>query len=116
MHATDDLGRVSTVDRTFRYDTTLHGSSCLARATGTTTVRFTLARAASVRLQIETPTGIAVRTLPAVSLPRAAGSSPGTARCSSARAAYSGTYVAHVFATSSVGTSDLAVQFAFRRG
>jgi hypothetical protein len=29
--------------------------------------------------------------------------------------AYAGSYVAHVFATSSVGTSDLAVQFAFRR-
>jgi hypothetical protein len=29
--------------------------------------------------------------------------------------AYSGTYVAHVFATSSVGTSDLALPFSFRR-
>jgi hypothetical protein len=29
--------------------------------------------------------------------------------------AYGGVYVAHVFATSDVGTSDIAVPFAFRR-
>jgi hypothetical protein len=29
--------------------------------------------------------------------------------------AYGGVYVAHVFVTSSVGTSDLVVQFGFRR-
>jgi len=28
---------------------------------------------------------------------------------------YGGVYVAHVFATSDVGTSDIAVPFAFRR-
>ena len=80
------------------------------------TIRFTLSRAAKVRLQIETTTGVLVRALPLVTLQAGAqsaclGRPPAAwhARRTAAR------YVAHVFATSAVGTSDLATQFTFRR-
>ena len=110
-------GRTSTIDRTFRYDTTL-------RALGVRSSRADARRSASrsrvprkVRLQIETKTGVVVRTLAPVALLRRARSrSSGTAACRSGTKAYAGTYVGHVFATSAVGTSDLALQFAFRRG
>src|SRR5262249_57958587 len=65
--ATDDLGRVSTIDRPFRYDTTLR-SLTVASAPGSATARFTLGRAAEVRLRIETPAGVTVRFLPAAEL------------------------------------------------
>jgi phosphodiester glycosidase/flagellar hook capping protein FlgD len=111
--ATDDLGRVSTIERPFRVDTTLRGLVVPA-AQGTVVARFTLGRPASVRLRIETRSGVTVRLLPAVSL----GAGPaqltwdGTIR--GGAKAPSGTYVAHVFATSDVGTSDLRQVFTFR--
>jgi len=114
VQATDDLGRVSTVDRTFRYDTTLRGLTVPA-ARGRALVRFTLARPAKVSLQIETATGVVMKTLPAVSLPAGAQSLAWDGTLPQGTRAYAGTYVAHVFATSSAGTSDLAVQFSFRR-
>jgi hypothetical protein len=107
--ATDDLGRVSTIDRPFRYDTTLR-SLAVAPAQGSATARFALGRAASVRLRIETPAGVTVRLLPAVQLGVGSqrltwdGRLPGGAR------APSGTYVAHV------GASDLSATFTFRVG
>ena len=63
VQATDDLGGTSTIDRTFRYDTTLKGLSAPQLARGRATFRFTLSRAAKVRLQIETKTGVVMRTL-----------------------------------------------------
>jgi flagellar hook assembly protein FlgD len=78
-------------------------------------VRFTLARPAKVSLQIETATGVVMKKLPAVSLPAGAQSLTWDGTLPQGTRAYAGTYVAHVFATSSAGTSDLAVQFSFRR-
>jgi hypothetical protein len=115
VQATDDLGRVSVVDRTFRYDTTLRALSAPRTARGRATIRFTLSRAASVALRIETPTGVVVRTLPAVSMPAGAQALVWDGRLQEGTRAYSGSYVAHVFVTSSVGTSDLMVPFTFRR-
>jgi hypothetical protein len=114
--ATDDLGRVSTIDRPFRYDTTLRAVTAPKTATAQATIRFTLARAASVRLRIETKGGIVVRTLAPVSLQPGAESVVWDGRLPHGTKAYGGVYVAHVFATSSAGTSDVAVPFAFRRG
>ena len=116
VQAIDDLGRTSTIDRTFRYDTTLKGLSAPQLARGRATFRFTLARAAKVRLQIETKTGIVMRSQAPIALPAGAQSVVWDGRLPLGTKAYSGTYVGHVFATSSVGTSDLALQFAFRRG
>ena len=63
VQATDDLGRTSTIDRPFRYDTTLKALSAQQPARGRATFRFTLARAAKVRLQIETRTGVRFKVL-----------------------------------------------------
>jgi hypothetical protein len=114
VSATDDLGRVSTIDRSFRVDSTLQGLVAPALARGKATIRFVLGRAASVRLRIETTGGVTVRTLPVAPLTAGAqrltwdGTLPGGAR------APAGTYVAHVFATSDVGTSELRATFLFR--
>lgn len=116
VQATDDLGRTSTIDRTFRYDTTLKGLSAPQLARGRATFRFTLSRAARVRLQIETRTGVVMRSQAPVALSAGTQSVIWDGRLPLGTKAYSGSYVGHVFATSSVGTSDLALQFAFRRG
>jgi hypothetical protein len=113
--ATDDLGRVSTIDRPFRYDTTLHALSGPRLARKRATIRFTLSRAAKVKLRIETTTGVIVRTLPAVSLQAGVRSLVWDGRLPHGTKAYGGVYIAHVFATSTVGTSDLVTQFTFRR-
>ncbi len=113
--AIDDLKRTSTIDRTFRYDTTLRGLSLPKLARGTATLRFTLARPASVRLRVETSNGVLVREVPPVSLPAGAQSDTWDGRLPHGSRAYGGTYVAHLFVTSSVGTSELFAPFAFRR-
>jgi hypothetical protein len=114
--ATDDLGRVSTIDRSFRYDTTIRGVSAPKLSLAQATIRFTLSRSASVRLRIETQNGVVVRTLPAVPLQAGARAVVWNGTLPQGTKAYGGNFVAHVFATSSAGTSDIAVPFAFRRG
>jgi hypothetical protein len=114
--ATDDLGRVSTIDRPFRYDTTLRAVSAPRLSINQATIRFTLSRPASIRLRIETKNGVVVRTLPPVTLQPGARSVVWDGTLPHGTRAYGGVYVAHVFATSDVGTSDIAVPFAFRRG
>jgi hypothetical protein len=113
--ATDDLGRVSTIDRPFRYDTTLRGVSAPKLARGQAAIRFTLSRAASVKLRIETKNGVVVRTLAPATLQAGARSVVWDGTLPHGTKAYGGVYVAHVFATSDVGTSDIVVPFAFRR-
>jgi len=113
--ATDDLQRTSTIDRPFRYDTTLRGLVAPRTARGRATIRFTLSRAAAVKLQIETRTGVVVRALPPLRLQPGSSAIVWDGRLPHGTRAYGGTYVAHVFATSDVGTSDLSVSFAFRR-
>ena len=115
VQATDDLGRPSTIDRTFRYDTTLKGLSAPQLARGRATFRFALSRAAKVRLQIETKTGVVMRNVSPLTLQPGRRSIVWDGRLPLGTRAYTGTYVGHVFATSSVGTSDLALQFSFRR-
>lgn len=113
--ATDDLGRASTAERTFRYDTTLHGLAVPRSARGRLAVAFTLARSAAVTLRIETPSGVPVRTVAAGRLAPGSHSVAWDGRLAAGTRAFGGTYVAHVGATSSVGTSDLSASFVFRR-
>ena len=113
--ATDDLGRVSTIDRPFRYDTTLRALA-VAGAQGSATARFALGRAATVRLRIETMRGVTVRLLPAVQLGIGLQRLTWDGRLVGGARAPSGTYVAHVFASSDVGASDLSATFALRAG
>jgi hypothetical protein len=115
VQATDDLGRVSTIDRSFQYDTTLRSLAAPRLARGRLQTTFTLSRPARVTLQIETRTGIVLRTLPPASLPAGPQQLVWDGLLPHGTKAYAGTYVAHVLATSSVGNSDLAVQFGFRQ-
>jgi flagellar hook assembly protein FlgD len=84
-------------------------------AVGAATIRFSLSRPAKVKVQIETPGGIVVQTLPQASLQAGGQSDVWDGSLSTGTRAYAGTYVAHVFATSSVGTSDLSSSFRFTR-
>ena len=115
VQATDDLGRPSTVDQVFRYDTTLSRLSVAAPARGSAVVRFTLARPAKVRLRIETKGGVVVRELAVTNLETGPHRLVWDGVLPQGTRAYGGTYVAHVFVTSAVGTSDLAVPFTYRR-
>jgi hypothetical protein len=116
VQAIDDLGRTSVADRAFRYDTTLKGLTVPALSRGRLTVRFTLARPAKVRLRIETRTGVTMREVSPADLAAGAQQVVWDGRLPQGTRAYGGTYVAHVIWTSTVGTSELAVPFAFRRG
>ncbi|HEX6762152.1 MAG TPA: phosphodiester glycosidase family protein [Gaiellaceae bacterium] len=111
--ARDDLGRVSTIDRAFLVDSTLRGLA-VAPAPGRANVRFVLGHAATVRLRIETAGGVTVRALPAVALPVGPQSLAWDGRLPGGARAPGGAYVAHVFATSDVGTSDLQASFTLR--
>jgi hypothetical protein len=113
--ATDDLGRASSADRTFRYDATLRGLTAPRAARGTAAFRFTLSRAAQVTLQIETQTGVVLRPLAPVSLPPGPGTVTWDGRLPQGSPAFAGTYVAQLTVASDVGTSDLFVTFSFRR-
>jgi hypothetical protein len=115
VSATDDLGRPSTADRPFRFDTTLRGLAVPRTATGTATVRFILSRPARVTLQVETPTGVVVRALPAAQLGAGQQAVTWDGRLPLGTRAFAGTYVAHLFVTSVVGASELSGAFSFRR-
>ena len=115
VSATDDLGRTSTVERTFRYDTTLRGLVVPHTARGRLAVRFTLSRAAKVQLSIQTPGGVLLRALTPVSLQPGAQSIVWDGRLPLGSRAYAGAYVAHVLVTSAVGASELTATFLYRR-
>jgi hypothetical protein len=115
VQATDDLGRPSAVDQTFRYDTTLTGPAVAVPARGSAVVRYTLTRPATVRLRIETKAGVVVRNLPAVSQQTGARQLVWDGVLPQGTRAYGGTYVAHLYVTSTIGASDLTVPFTFRR-
>ena len=115
VSATDDLGRTSTATRTFRYDTTLAAVVVPRSVRGALTVHFTLSRPAKVKLQIETRGGTPIAALAPSSLPAGPQTLVWGAVLSSRTRAFSGAYVAHLFATSTVGTSDLSEPFAFHR-
>ena len=115
VSATDDLGRTSSVDRTFRYDTTLQGLAAPRAARGTASFRFTLTRPAQVQLRIETQGGVVLRALAPASLAAGAQALTWDGRLQLGSRAYAGTYVADLTVASDVGTSDLSATFAYRR-
>jgi hypothetical protein len=97
--ATDDRAIQTTAERTFSLDKTL-GSLTVAKATA----RFFLTREADVVVRMERPNGIAVATYP---LPHLAA---GVRRVTWTHPR-AGHYLMRVDATSTIGTSSLAVPF-----
>jgi hypothetical protein len=113
--AVDDLRRTSTIDRTFRYDTTLRALVAPSPARGAAAFRFTLSRPATVKLTIETRGGVVIRALPGVSLQPGAQSLTWDGKLPLGSKAYGGAYVAHLVVTSDVGASDVLSPFTFTR-
>ncbi|HET7129536.1 MAG TPA: phosphodiester glycosidase family protein [Gaiellaceae bacterium] len=113
--ASDDLGRTSTIERTFRYDTTLQGLVVPRTARRTLRVGFTLDRPAQVTLRIETAGGVLVRALPSVALQPGARSVAWDGRLPRGSLAFAGMYVAHLLYTSDSGASERSESFRFRR-
>ncbi len=119
--ATDDLGRQSTIDRSFSVNDTLGfpkpagDALTVPRASARAVATFTLTRPATVTARIETPTGAVVRTIGKTQ------AQPGTFTVSwdgvadSGGVVYSGRYVARVSAANELGTVDLTEPFTVRR-
>jgi flagellar hook assembly protein FlgD len=115
VQATDDLGRVSIADRSFRDDATIRALVVPKVATARLTVRFTLTRAAKVHLRIETRRGVVMRDFPPASLTSGSQQLAWDGSLPQGTRAYAGSYVAHLSVVSAVGASELSVPFGFRR-
>jgi hypothetical protein len=119
--AVDDLGRSSSETRTFSLDLTLGSAKTLGpalpvpRKKARPVASFALTRQARVTERIETTGGVVLRKLGTVL------AGPGTltviwdGKTPSGATVYSGRYVAHVIATSPIGTSELTAPFIVRR-
>ena len=115
VSATDDLGRTSTVERTFRYDTTLRGLAVPHTARGRLAVRFTLSRRGEGAALDPDPRRGAPARRSRRHLQPGAQSIVWDGRLPRGSRAYAGTYVAHVLVTSAVGASELTATFLYRR-
>jgi hypothetical protein len=115
VSATDDLGRTSTIEGTFRFDTTLQALAVPRVARGTMRVGFTLTRPAQLTLRIETRSGVLLRALPTSALQPGASSIRWDGRLPGGTLAFAGTYVARLLVASEVGTSERSVSFRFHR-
>jgi hypothetical protein len=119
--AVDDLGRTSSATRTFSLDLTLGAPQAVTPALAVPrgkprpVATFTLTRRARVVERIETPAGLVLRKLGTVTTGPGALSVAWDGKTAAGGTVYSGRYVAHVFATSPIGASDLAAQFTVRR-
>jgi len=121
VSAVDDLGRASSDVRTFSLDLTLGSPTAVSpalsvpRKKARPVATFALTRPARVTTRIETTGGVILRKLGTTT------SNPGKltvawdGKAASGATVYSGRYVAHVFAASIVGTSDLTATFTVRR-
>jgi hypothetical protein len=102
--AMDDLGRTSTDDRTFRLDNTL---GFLRVSPGARRIDFTLARDASIRVTIESPGGVVLRTVASGLRPAGPVTALWNGRDARRKLLRRGTYAVRVTATSPIGISVL---------
>jgi hypothetical protein len=102
--ATDDLGRTSTDDRTFRLDRTL---GFVRISPGARRIEFTLAREAKIRVTIETPGGAVLRTVATGTRPAGPVAVFWNGRNAKKKLFKRGTYAVRVSATSEIGVSAL---------
>ena len=115
VKATDDLGRNSVADQSFEYDLTIFSLKVPKASKGGVKVAFTLARPATVTLEIKTNFGTVVETNPAAALDVGVQSLSWDGQASTGVAAPAGSYIARVTAVSSVGTIELSAPFTLRR-
>jgi hypothetical protein len=112
VSATDDLGRMSSHDRSFTLDRTL---GFLRVSNGAIGVAFTLMRDAKVRVTIETRSGGILRTIATGSRPAGPVTASWNGRDGRGKRVRRGSYVVHVAATSPVGLSELRAPLRIRR-
>jgi flagellar hook assembly protein FlgD len=110
--ATDDLGRTSTIDRTFTLDNTL---GFLRVSRNARRISFRLARDATIRVTVETTYGDILRTVAAGARHAGTVSVRWNGRDGRRKRVRSGSYVMHVAATSVVGLSELRAPVRIQR-
>ncbi len=121
VSATDDLGRASSMERDFTLDLTLGSAAAVSpalavpRAKPRAVATFQLTRRARVTSRIETTAGVVLRKLGTVTTGPGPLSVAWDGKVPSGASVYGGKYVAHVFAQSAIGTSDLSATFTVRR-
>ena len=115
VKATDDQGRASSSDQTFRYDLTLSKLVVPKSPRDGVQAAFTLTRSASVTLSIETALGTVVSSNAPSSLDAGPHALTWDGTTAAGAAAPAGSYVARVTAASSVGTVDVSAPFTLRR-
>ena len=119
--STDDQGLGSTTTRRFAVNSTLAflrvaPARVIVRPTGgTTSIRWAQARAARVKVTIETPEGIVVRTATSAPLQAGEQSVIWDGRAGNRRLVAGGAYVARVTATNELGAVSLTQPLTVRR-
>jgi len=110
--ATDDLGRTSVADRTFTLDDTV---GFLRVAHNARSVSFALTRDATIRVTIETVSGLVLRTI--ARGPRAAGPvrASWNGRDGRGKRVRNGTYIVQVASNSVIGLSKVRRAVSIRR-
>jgi FlgD Ig-like domain len=119
--ATDDQGLSSVTTRRFAVNSTLASltvapARVVVRKTGgTASIRWTQARAARVKVTIETPEGIVVRTVSNLQLQGGAQSVTWDGRAGTRKPVAGGRYVAKVTAANELGAVSLMQPLTVRR-
>jgi exopolysaccharide biosynthesis protein len=121
VSATDDQGLGSATTRRFAVNSTLASltvapARVVVRKTGgTASIRWTQARAARVKVTIETPEGVVVRTVSNLQLQAGAQSVTWDGRAGTRKPVAGGRYVAKVTATNELGAVSLTQPLTVRR-
>jgi phosphodiester glycosidase/flagellar hook capping protein FlgD len=119
--ATDDQGLGSTTTRRFAVNSTLASlqvapKRVILRPTGgSAAIQWAQARAARVKVTIETPEGIVVRTVTSSTLQAGGQSVTWDGRAGNRKLVAGGAYVARVTATNELGSVSLTQQLTVRR-
>lgn len=120
VSSTDDQGLTSTATRRFFLNSTLGFLRAPARIVvrqtgGRADIRWTQARAARVKVTIETPEGVLVRTVSNVALPPGEQTVTWDGRGGNRKPVGGGRYVARVAATNELGAVSLTQPLTVRR-
>ena len=121
VSSTDDQGLPSTATRRFWVNSTLGflrvepSRLVLPPVGASATAGWTQARAARVRVTVETPEGILVRTVVATRMEAGAPTVAWNGRLANGKLAPGGRYVVRVTATNELGTVDLEAPLTVRR-
>jgi len=121
LSARDDQGIASAATRRFSVNSTLASLRVaparvsVSKAGGRATIGWSQARAARVKVTIETPQGIVVRTAASAALPAGDQSVVWDGRSRTRKPAAGGRYVVRVTATNEIGVVSLAQPISVRR-